>query len=73
MLQKEKIENSMGQSLLWQRLEGKRACRIAFEMTNGGYRDDEANWELIQIPMIDAMIQFAGALEPSLKKLNSIK
>ncbi len=62
------IEEAFGGSLEWQRLEGKRACRIKKQITNGGYRD-EAKWPEIQDAMIDAMIRFAKALKPHSAKL----
>jgi hypothetical protein len=70
---KEELENTFGQALSWQRLEGKRACRIAFELHNGGYRNDESDWEAIQIPMIDAMVQLEKALSPFITNLRAVR
>ncbi len=53
----------------WERLDAKRACRIAKRFDNGGYRDDEERWEEIQTPMIDAMIRLEKALKPYIAKL----
>ena len=53
----------------WQRLDGKRACRIAYTTTIGGYRSDESKWPEIQDAMIDAMIRLENALIPHLAKL----
>jgi hypothetical protein len=69
---KDEIEAAFGGPLLWQRLETKRACRIAYEMTIGG-KDDEANWQAIQITMVDAMIRFEKALSPFIAKLTHLK
>lgn len=62
------IEEAFGDSLLWMRLEGKRACFIDKQIALGGYRD-EAKWPEIQDAMIDAMIRFAKALKPHIAKL----
>ena len=53
---KDAIEKEFGGPLEWQRLEGKRACRIKKSIPLGGYRDDESKWPGIQDAMIDAMI-----------------
>ena len=66
---KDEIEVVFGEPLSWQRLETRRACRIAYEFTLGGYKDDEANWQPIQIAMIDAMVRLEKALSPYVAKL----
>ncbi len=65
---KDVIEAAFGDPLEWQRLEGKRACRIKKEILLGGYRD-EAKWSEIQDTMIDAMIRLENALKPHIAKL----
>ena len=65
-LHKEEIESVFGEPLSWQRLDEKRACRIACVMTNGGYTSDESEWAVIQTAMIDAMIRLEKALSPFL-------
>jgi hypothetical protein len=42
--EKEKIEKTFGQPLIWERLDNKKACRIKFEMQNVDYFNDE-DWE----------------------------
>jgi hypothetical protein len=66
---KEQIEEAFGEPLKWQRLEGKRACRISKRFTLGGYRDDEEEWSEIQDTMIDGMIQLEKALRPHIDRL----
>jgi hypothetical protein len=66
---KEEIEKTFGGSLSWQPLKGKRACRIAYTVTAGGYRTDQAKWPDIQDAMIDAMIRLEKTLAPYLAKL----
>jgi hypothetical protein len=70
---KDEIDASFGDLLLWQRLDEKRACRIAYELTVGGYKDDESNWQAIQTAMIDAMARFEKALSPFIALLVPLK
>lgn len=65
---KQAIEDEYGGSLEWQRLEGKRACRIRDIVAKLGYRDEE-KWPEIHEKMIDSMIRFEKALKPYIKKL----
>jgi len=66
---KAEIEGAFGGSLEWQRLDGKRACRIRKRFSTGGYRDDSAKWPEVQDQMIDAMIRLERAMSPHLAKL----
>lgn len=66
---KEEIEEAYGEPLEWQRLEGKRACRIGKRFSLGGYRDDEEEWSEIQDAMVDGMIRLEAALRPHIDKL----
>lgn len=63
------IEQDFGEPLEWQRLEGKRACRIMKTIGMGGYRDEESKWPEIQDAMIDAMIRLEKALRPHIVNL----
>ena len=65
---KDAIERDFGGPLEWQRLEGKRACRIKKTVSMGGYLD-EATWSKIQEAMIDAMIRLEKALKPHIAGL----
>jgi len=60
---KHEIEKSAGASLEWQRLEGKRACRIKLPLDVGGLMDEE-KWPQIQDAMIDAMVRLERSLRP---------
>lgn len=66
---KDEIQAAFGGELSWQRLEGKRACRIAYEMKVGGYRDEESNWQASHEEMVDAMARFEHALTPFITNL----
>jgi len=65
---KNEIENKYGEKLLWESLEGRRACRIRAKFDDGGIKNIE-KWELIQEKMIDAMIRLEKALKPHIAKL----
>ena len=68
---KEEIERAFGGKLSWERLNDKRACRIAYIVTTGGYKSDESKWPEIQDAMIDAMIRLEKALTSHLAKLKT--
>jgi hypothetical protein len=68
---KTELEKTFGGELSWQRLDDKRACRIAFTTPLGGWRSDESCWPAIQDAMIDAMIRLEKAFVPQLGKLKS--
>jgi hypothetical protein len=67
---KEKIEKDFGEPLEWERLEGKRACRISKRINIGGYRDPEENWPNIHEAMVDAMIRLEKSMKSHVAKLN---
>ena len=68
--EKEAIEESFGDSLEWESLETRRACRIKKIIRKGGYRDAETKWPEIHSSMVDAMIRLEEALKPHIAKLN---
>ena len=55
------IEKAFSEPLDWQRLEGKRACRIGKQFALGGYRNSEEQWSEIQDAMIGGMIRLEAA------------
>jgi hypothetical protein len=66
--QKDKIEQSFGGPLKWERLDAKRACRIGFKFP-GGYRAPEDQWSTLQTECVGAMNRLEQALRPHLKTL----
>ena len=68
-LSQAEIEDAFGEPLEWQRLDGKRACRVVKRFSLGGYQDDEERWSDIQDPMIDGMIRLEAALRPHIDRL----
>jgi hypothetical protein len=68
---KAEIERDFGGPLSWQRLDDKQGCRIAYNMTGGGWKTDESKWPAIQDAMIDAMGRLEKALAPQLEKLKT--
>jgi len=66
---KAKIDEAFGESLGWERLEGKRACRIRHTQSGGGYRAPEEQWPALQDAIILAMDRLEKALRPHLKQL----
>jgi hypothetical protein len=66
---KDAIESAFGNSLIWERLEGKRACRIRFLSKEGGYRSPENQWGAIQDNVIRAMDRLEKAIRPFLSKI----
>lgn len=66
---KAEIEKAFGGPLSWERLDGKRACRIRYTQAGGGYRSPEDGWPKIHDGIIDAMDRLEKALRPQLKQL----
>ncbi|MBC7910993.1 MAG: DUF4268 domain-containing protein [Pyrinomonadaceae bacterium] len=65
---KEEIEKAFGGSLMWESLEGRRACRIRQLITIGGYRDED-KWPEIQAQMVDVMVRLERALKLHIAQL----
>jgi len=65
---KENIEKVFGGSLSWERLDKKRASRVAKKFGEGGLKDKE-KWPKIQEKLVDTVIKMKEAFTPYVKKL----
>ncbi len=65
---RESMEEAFGAELEWQRLEGKRACRIRHRLALGGWRDEE-QWPQVVDASVAAMISLERALRRSVRSL----
>ena len=65
---KDEIEKAFGDKLSWERLDKKRASRIAFRFNGIGLRDKD-HWPELQDKMIDAMIRLERAIKLFIKDL----
>lgn len=66
---KGEIDTKFGSPLSWERLDGKRACRIKHVIDQGGYRNPESEWPRIQTAMVEAMIKLEEALKQPMEQL----
>jgi len=64
LARKDEIERVFGDSLDWQRLDSRRACRVRKTIPGIGYKDDEARWPEAQRKMVDAMVRLEKAFKP---------
>jgi hypothetical protein len=65
---RDRIDSAFGSKLVWQRLDGKRACRIRANLPGGGLADRE-RWPEIRTALIECMIRFEQAFRPIIDKL----
>lgn len=65
---REAIESEFGEPLQWDKVEGRRVCRIKKQIDLGGYLN-EPRWPEIQDAMIDAMVRLESALRPHVERL----
>jgi hypothetical protein len=66
---KEKVEEIFGDSLDWDEAEGYRMCAIRKRLKNGGYRNNEDEWESIAECAIDKMIALENATKEIVRRL----
>ena len=64
---REEIEEEFGQALSWQRLEGRRACRIAAER-QGYIAQDEDTLAEIRSWMVERLLAFRKTFDPHLRR-----
>lgn len=64
---KQEVEDGFGDELEWELLEDRRACRVRYQMYNGGLEDEE-DWQGIQEQMIRAMDKLVKTLDPHLQQ-----
>jgi hypothetical protein len=65
---KDEIERAFGGKLLWERLDKKRASRIAIRFKGYGLKNKD-QWSEAQDRMIDSMVRLEKAFKPYIEKL----
>lgn len=70
--EREEIERRFDGKIEWQRLEEKRACRIAVLVNKRTGLRDEDKWDRMQEDMVESMIKFESAFESSLQNLTRL-
>lgn len=66
--EKDQIESEFGESIDWQRLDMKRASRIAVLIKGRGLKDKD-KWDKLQEEMIDKMIRFEKVFKKRIQTL----
>ena len=67
-VRREEIESALGETLDWQRLENRRACRIALDRP-GSIEDDSDTLAEIQDWMVKNLLEFKQVFYPNLAEL----
>ena len=65
---KKEIEDIFGDSLIWERLDSKRACRISFKFENVGLKDTDS-WSDLQVKLVVKMMKLEKAFENFIEQL----
>ena len=65
---REEIQKEIPNTVIWERLEGRRASRIKISIP-GGYKSAEEDWDRIQKEQVAAMNTLERTLKPFIKKL----
>jgi len=65
---KNEIEKEFGEALSWERLDERRASRIAFYFQGAGLKDED-KWDVLQDKMADAMSRLEKASKKYIKEL----
>lgn len=65
---REEIEKNFSHKLDWQRMDTKRASRIAYNLRKSGL-NHEAKWDQIQDNLINLMKNFQEIIDPYIKSL----
>lgn len=66
--QRGEIEAAFGGPLSWERLDSKRACRIAAVLDGVGYRSPPEDWRDAQEDQVDAMVRLEATLRPRIEQ-----
>lgn len=72
MKEKNELEKELGTTLSWERLDEKRACRIA-AYREGRIEDDATSLDALRVWATDMMIKFNQIFSPRIAKLNLAK
>ena len=67
--QKEEIEKKFGKKLVWERLDDKRASRIALRFKGLGGLKNKENWDKIHEDMINNMVRLEEVFKDYISKL----
>ena len=67
--QKDKIEEVFGDSLVWDKLEKKKSCRIRYEL-NGVNVFNKDDWDKMIEFMVDTMVRMEKAFKEPIKKIS---
>ena len=68
LAQREQIEKDFGGSLVWERLEHARACRIKTEISGNVF--DEREWDTMREFMVSSMLKLETVMGHWLVKIN---